>query len=103
MESCTASFRRASKLESDERGDFHVRIVRSDVSVHEQFDERRLLTPTWTSGGEMPGKLIATMEDQRARVFYENDVPADEPASETVTGRPTGVPALEAQLYAVAC
>jgi hypothetical protein len=30
-ESGAASFRRVSKLEPDERGDFHVQIVRSDI------------------------------------------------------------------------
>jgi hypothetical protein len=53
--------------------------MRSDISVHEWFDEQGLRTPAWTFDGEMPGRLIEVTQDQRAEVSYENRVPRHDP------------------------
>jgi len=55
IQACTATFRRISRHEPDAHGNFRVRIVQSNVSVHQWFDQQGLSTPTWTFDGEMPG------------------------------------------------
>src|SRR6266542_1462999 len=76
---CTASFRHVTRHKPGARGRHEVRIMRSDISVHQWFDQRGLRTPAWTFDGEMPGKLIEVTQDQSAEIAYENRVPRDDP------------------------
>jgi FtsP/CotA-like multicopper oxidase with cupredoxin domain len=78
-QACTAGFRHLSKLEPNSLGQYHVRIMRNDISVHEWFDQHGLQTPAWTFDGQMPGKLIEVAQSQQAHVCYANHVPERDP------------------------
>jgi spore coat protein A len=89
-QSCTAGFRYLAKHEPDAPGEFHVRIVRGEISVHQALDQQRLRTPAWTFDGEMPGGLIEVGQDQPVQVFFQNAIaPSDRtPFEAHIDGNP---------------